>query len=541
MHFGRPKFENSDLKLSDMCMSEANIPAETISETSESDQTRLVHWATLCMIIAAGAWLRFHDLGAGSIWLEEAFAWSQSKDSLGELISRTAQDIHLPLHNLFLYVSINLFGDGEWSLRLPSAIFGTANILAIYWLGSMTCGRITGLLAASFLALSGFHIWYSQEARMYPLFSLTATLFAASSFYFFKSPTISRGALVSLAGLTLLYSHPFGALYWIAIVIAISLFSLTVPDTPRRTFVIWVGSNGLAAAGFVPWAWLTLNKAADFHAQGSFASWAVFPSPEVIDHELNDVVGTRVMAAVILVGIVLAFLPARHAVGGENQRATKTPLFVFLVWALLPIALIVFISIASTPMFAARYLIGSLPALLLASAYGLSPLVRGRTGIWVVAILSVAIITGYVRYTTPTHPDWRGVAAMLRERVGPSDCVFVYRRNAIVPLSYYSRKQLPCQILLGPVEHHWQKSITSDRLLLFKSVEDLKQQSIANRLFVVFWDGNPDAETDQLLDTLGAGVWSARQKFEFHGVQAIEFGKAPHGTDRHGRHGKVQR
>jgi uncharacterized membrane protein len=488
-------------------------------------RTRLVHWATLCAIIVIGAWLRFHDLGAASLWLEEAFAWSQSKDSLGDLISRTAQDVHLPLNNLFLYASINLLGDAEWSLRLPSAIFGTANILAIYWLGSMAGGRTTGLLAAAFLALSGFHVWYSQEARMYALFSLTTTLFAASSFFFVKSPTTSRGALVSLAGLALLYSHPFGALYWIAIVIAISLFKLTAPDTPRRTIVTWVVSNGLAAAGFAPWAWLVLQKAIGFHEHG-FADWAPYPSLEVIDHELNDVVGTRVIAAVILVGIVLAFLPSKHAVGAEGQRATKTSVLVFLVWAVLPIALVVFISIASTPMFAARYLIGSLPALLLASAYGLSRYVRGRTGLWVVAILSVAVVTGYVRYTTPSHPDWRGVAAMLRERAGPSDCVFVYRRNAIVPFSYYSRKQLPCQILLGPVEDHWEKSITSDRLLSLGSVEDLKRQSIADRLFVVFWNGNPEAETDQLLDTLGAGVWSMQQRFEFDGVQAIEFGKA---------------
>jgi hypothetical protein len=58
-------------------------------------------------------------------------------------------------------------------------------------------------------------------------------------------------------------------------------------------------------------------------------------------------------------------------------------------------------------------------------------------------------------------------------------------------------------------------------------VEDLKQQSIASdRLFVVFWEGNPPAETDQLLDTLRSGVWSVRQEFEFEGVQVIEFGNA---------------
>ena len=110
---------------------------------------------------------------------------------------------------------------------------------------------------------------------------------------------------------------------------------------------------------------------------------------------------------------------------------------------------------------------------------------------------------------------------MLKERLRPSDCVLVYRRTAIVPLSYYSRKQLPSQILLGSVEDLWQKSITSDRLF-----EDLKQQSLANRLFVVFWDGNPAAETDQLLDTLRSGLWSVRQEFEFDGVAVIEFGNA---------------
>jgi hypothetical protein len=209
------------------------------------------------------------------------------------------------------------------------------------------------------------------------------------------------------------------------------------------------------------------------------------------------------MAAVVVVGIVLALLPVRHAVGAKNPRATTTPILVFLVWAGLPIAFVVLI-FASTP-FPARYLIGSLPALLLASAYGLSRFVRGRAGIWVVVTFSVAIGTGYVRYYTPSRADWRGVAAMLKER--PSACVLVYEQKAIVPFSYYSRKQLPCQILL-------------------ESMEDLQQPSIAsNRLFVVFSGFTTSAERDQLLEPLRSSGWSVRQEFEFNGVDVIDFGK----------------
>ena len=220
-----------------------------------ADLTRSACWAMLSAVVLLGAYLRFHNVSDDSLWLDESISWWQSKGSLLEVIRRTAQDTYPPLNNIFIWVSVSLFGDGEGALRLPSAIFGTANIVAIYWLGSMTVGRVAALMAATFLALSGFHVWYSQEARMYALLSLTATMFAASSFYFARSPTILRAALVSIAGLALLYSRPFGALNWIAIGAAISFFvrsSTRIMLTNRN----WLAANIVAATLFAPWAWL---------------------------------------------------------------------------------------------------------------------------------------------------------------------------------------------------------------------------------------------------------------------------------------------
>ena len=469
-------------------------------EKLSENWSRLVLVATLCVIVAVGAWVRFQNLGTESLWSDETASWYQSKDSLADLIGRTARDNYPPLHNLFLYASINLFGDGEWSLRLPSAILGTANILAIYWLGSMTGGRIAGLLAAAFLALSGFHVWYSQEARMYALLSLAATLFAASSFYFVRSPTIPRAILVSLGGLALLYSHPFGTLNWIAIVTAISFFILRAPVIVRRTIVIWVASNAVAVVGFAPWAWLLLRRSATF-------SGFPYPSPEFVYKALNGLVGGRLMAAVLCVGVVLALLPARYAVGAEKPRFTRSPIPVFFVWAGLPIALALLTSLVSTPIFWPRYLIGSLPPLLLAGTYGLSRFARGWAGFGVAVILSVAVLTSYLNYDWPHKEDWRGASAMLKERLKPSDCVLFYKRFVSRSFSYYYRKQQPCQ-------------------LLPKSAAELDVQSIAgDRLFVVFSHA-PRAERDQILETLRSGQWSARQAFQFHRVDVIEFGKA---------------
>ena len=459
-------------------------------------------WATLCIIVGVGAWLRFHHLAANSLWLDEAVSWYQSKDGLADLITRVARDNYPPLHNLFLHASIELFGDAEWSLRLPSAIFGTANVLVIYWLGSMTVGRIGGLLAAGFLALSGFHIWYSQEARMYALLSLAATLFAASSFFFVKSPTILRAALVTLTGVTLLYSHPFGTLYWIAIVMGIGLFTLTAPVTPRRTIATWVAANVVAAAAFAPWAWLLLRRAEHITRHGF---WIPYPSPERVYDVLTDMVGGQNMAALLFAGVLLALVPTRYAVGADEPRV-KTTIAVFLVWAVLPIGLALLISFVSTPIFYLRYLIGSLPPLLLAGAYGLSRFARNWVALGFVAILSVVILTtSNLRWDY--REDWREVSTMLAERLRPSDCVLIYRRYMIRPFHYYYRKDLPCLVRL-------------------KSKTDPRLQSISgNRLFVVVSHASR-TEIDQILAMLRSDLWLARQEFTFRGINVTEFVKA---------------
>src|SRR5271157_1579427 len=132
-------------------------------------------WRNITMlgIVVIGTWLRFRNLSSDSIWLDEAESWRQSKGSLADLISATAQDNYPPLHNLLLFAFMKVSGtDTEWVLRAPSALLGVGNIVAIYWLGALIGGRIAGVLAATVLATCGFHIEYSQEARMYALLAL---------------------------------------------------------------------------------------------------------------------------------------------------------------------------------------------------------------------------------------------------------------------------------------------------------------------------------------------------------------------------------
>jgi uncharacterized membrane protein len=394
----------------------------------ESQERAIGTYVTILVIVVIGTWLRFRNLGADSIWHDEAISWLQAKGSLRDLIVLTAQDNYPPLHNLLLFVAMNVSGtDSEWVLRVPSALLGVGNIVAVYWLGVLIDGRITGLIAAAVLATSGFHIFESQEARMYALFALAATLYAAAAFFFVKFPTWTRAALVACCGLALTYSHAFGTLNWIAIAIGITANILLASGLPRRAIFQWAIANTAVMVGFSPWALIILQRARTI--AGHF--WVPYPSLDFVYTQLYYLMGGRLVAGALLIGAAVAIY--------SNLRAS----IVFLLWAVVPVGLVLIESLISTPVFLARYLIGALPAVATLGAIGIAYLLNRQkwpTTVAAVVILAAAII-GNLRYLTATRDDWRAAAAYLRGRLQDSDCVLVYPGSDIVPLHYYLRTE----------------------------------------------------------------------------------------------------
>ncbi len=84
------------------------------------------------------------------------------------------------LYSILAHLSISLFGEHIWSLRLPSVIFGTLSIPALYLFGSVIANKREGFLAAVLLTFSYHHIWFSQNAGGYSgllFFTLVSTYF----------------------------------------------------------------------------------------------------------------------------------------------------------------------------------------------------------------------------------------------------------------------------------------------------------------------------------------------------------------------------
>ncbi len=77
-------------------------------------------------------------------------------------------------------------GVSEWSLRFPGAVTGAVSVWLAFLVGRRVHGPAAGALAAVLLALHGFHIFWSQIARMYVVgafWGLLSTLFLLGFVY----------------------------------------------------------------------------------------------------------------------------------------------------------------------------------------------------------------------------------------------------------------------------------------------------------------------------------------------------------------------
>ena len=113
-----------------------------------------------------------------SLWLDEAAQAFESARPLSQQLQIQA-DFWPPLYHILLHFWM-MGGKSEVWLRLLSVGISVVSVYLLYKLVKHWLSEKTALLTTLFLALSPFHIWYSQEVRPYTLtifWALLTTIF----------------------------------------------------------------------------------------------------------------------------------------------------------------------------------------------------------------------------------------------------------------------------------------------------------------------------------------------------------------------------
>ena len=124
---------------------------------------------TLITLLAIG--LRFYKLGEWSFWGDEYITVRKAIDIFGGGITRLSPSM------VSTHVVLDKLGVTEWNARLVSASVGVISIPILFWIVKRLYSSIyVALISALLLAVSPWHIYWSQNARFYTALLLFFTL-----------------------------------------------------------------------------------------------------------------------------------------------------------------------------------------------------------------------------------------------------------------------------------------------------------------------------------------------------------------------------
>lgn len=370
-----------------------------------------------------------------SFWLDEGASIEIARTGLASFMTKMATDFHPPLFYLLLKLWLPLAGHTEWLIRLPFILLSAATVPALYLLLRQIFiekNQMAPRIGLIFLAISPFHIYYSQELRMYSLNTLLTVL----SWYFLiltqKRDRTKYYLLFTLANALNLYTF-YGAFFNLAAQIIYILVT-------KKKILYLFSSLALSILCFLPWI-PTLLKQLEVggYLKTALPGWQILSgsltlkalvliplklyfgrisfSPKIIYYALSGITS--------LVYLLLGFWGARE----------KKSLGLVL-WALTPLVIAILISL-KTPVLGYWRFLFILPSLIALSAVGLSrfSLSVGGVTFWLLVILTLIPLPIYYLGKENQREDWRGFSNFINK---PQTLVVLNYPYIFAPLKFYS-------------------------------------------------------------------------------------------------------
>ncbi len=388
-------------------------------------------WWPLAALMVLAAALRCSTLDLQSFWYDEAF--TPVHVLRASLLTTLRGVVHTentpPLWYVLEWGVSRVLGSGEVALRLLSALAGIATVPVAWAIGRELSGRrAAAIAAAALVAVNPLFVWYSQEARAYGLFVLTAALAMLCFLRARAEPSPRRLALFAVTASLSLLTHYFAVFLLIPMIVWLLL------GTGRRAALL-----ACAAVAAVGLALVPLALAQGGHGSQWIGAWALSSRLQAIpQYYLTGYSGAPLGHGIEL----LVALPIVAGVGlglwrvlePREERGALVALVLAACAVLLPLLLVALGAdyLAPRNLVAAMIPVTALIAILLTGARA------GRSGPVLASVVVIAFLA--ISVDVDLSPrlqrgDWRGVAHVLRG--GARARAITTVELGAAPLEYY--------------------------------------------------------------------------------------------------------
>jgi len=409
---------------------------------------RIAAMTLLAVALALGAGLRFYRLGAADLSADEAAAWAgASAPSIKQVVARATMldPGKLAIFDLALHGWIALFGDSVSAMRAMSAVLGTlaiallfaaarAVILVLGGRAGVERAELYAAVSALLLAVNLTFVTQARTARMYPL----VLAFEFAQVACFVRAQASDG-IVDLVGVAIFTTLAVAANFTAGLLIAAETMWLAYAGICRR---VGLGGDVLCRlnllrpaialfagiAMLAPSAPASGRTAIDALHAGALG-WAKMRGvwwPLVMLRSASGKAPFLVLAPMALYG---AWRMGRGCAAGA--------LGFLRCWLLGPIALLMIVSHAISPLEETRYAISSVAAFFIIAAVGLGAVENSKLRVALIALV-VALSLDHLRrdFIKPRYVEWREASVLALRTAGPGE-IAVSPAYAVNVVRYY--------------------------------------------------------------------------------------------------------
>lgn len=384
---------------------------EFVEKKLEKHSTQYI---LLALITVLAGMLRLYKLGEWSFWYDEIFSL-RDVSRIFEFSLANQQ-----LSRWLIYGATSLLGTTEFSARLVPALVGTLSVPILYFPTRKISNAPTAMLLALFLAISPWHLYWSQNTRFYTSLLLFYTLSLFLVYFAFEE------------------DKPWYLVY------ALLFFGLAIMEREFAAILVPVVAAYLIGIKILPF-----EKPPGLRLRNILillipiilivvvGSYKVLANPEKWIEGFGWINNNPIW---ILSGIIfyigIPFICIGLLAMVYFLLDKDRGVFLLATAAILPAVVIIIMSLFQYT--ANRYVFVTLIPWLIMSAIGTWELFkqnRGRSWILVAGVLLILLMFPmgenvlYYQYQNGNRDDWKGAFQFVNERRQPGDLVIVTERG----------------------------------------------------------------------------------------------------------------
>lgn len=273
-------------------------------------------------------------------------------------------DSHPPLFYMILKSSSTMIEDQIMAMRIPSAIFGTLTIPAVWFMCHRSLGNNLAFIASGIIAFNPLHIAASQNGRMYVMLSLFAAL---ATGLFVEIIANSKSRLFHLLFILTIsagiYTH---YVFWTIPATLILWLMLYKNYLTKGKFNSGMLTLLFACLTFIPWPFILAYNDASKALVGRIGIFFKLTIPSIVLQTSQLLTGGYRPASEILDWLNVAILMFIFFLAMKKSKAPQArllPMLFIIPWLLhLFVSVILKIRYDST-VFVSRYMTALLPGI----------------------------------------------------------------------------------------------------------------------------------------------------------------------------------